>query len=182
MQNSERRFKGANHNIEKERRSNMTEATEIKKVELFAGLSDVQLDKISKITEKKSFQKGAHIYQKGDRAKEMFVVLKGLVSLREINPGDQIGVGFESRERGEVFGAACFMKPKEYTLTAVCKEDVEALSIDADQLFQLCEQDAGIGYHLMTKIAQIYFERYKVAKRQLYQMVKAPTIIMAASG
>jgi CRP/FNR family transcriptional regulator len=160
----------------------MAEVKDIKKVELFGVLSDEQLDKISKIAEKKSFKKGAYIYQKGDRAKEIFVVLKGLVSLREINPGDQFGVGFESRERGDFFGAACFMKPQEYTLTAVCKENVEVLAINADKLFQLCEQDTGLGYQFMTKVAQIYFERYKVAKRQIYQMVKGPTIITAAAG
>lgn len=160
----------------------MVKVSDIKQLELFGVFSDEQLDKISKITEKKSFKKGAHIYQKGDRAKEMFVVLKGLVSLREINPGDQIGVGFESRERGDFFGAACFMKPQEYTLTAVCKENTDVLAVNADKLFQLCGQDPGLGYQWMTKVAQIYFERYKLAKRQIYQMVKEPTIIMAAAG
>lgn len=160
----------------------MAEIKDLKKIELFGLLSEAQLDKIAKITEKKSFKKGAHVYQKGDRAKEMFVVLKGLVSLREIDPGDQFGVGFESRERGDFFGAACFMKPQQYTLTAVCMENAEVLAVNADKLFQLCEQDTDLGYQLMTKVAQIYFERYKLAKRQIYQMVKGPTIITAAAG
>ena len=160
----------------------MVEVGDIKKFELFGVLSEKQLEKIAKITEKKSFKKGAHIYEKGDRAKEMHVVLKGLVSLREINPGDEVGIGFESRERGEFFGAACFMKPQEYTLTAVCMENSEVLAVNAEKLFDLCQQDPGIGYQLMTKVAQIYFERYKVAKRQIYQMVKTPTVITALPG
>jgi hypothetical protein len=63
--------------------------------------------------------------------------------MRKIAPGDTIGISFESREKGDLFGTACFMKPQEYTLN---------------------------------------FERYKIAKRQIHAMVKAPTIITALPG
>jgi CRP-like cAMP-binding protein len=86
------------------------------------------------------------------------------------------------RERGELFGAACFMKPQQYTLTGVCLEDSEVLAIDADKLYDLCEADAEVGFKLMKKVAMLYFERYKNAKRQLFEMVKAPTIVTAAPG
>lgn len=160
----------------------MAEVKDIKKIELFGILSDAQLDELAKISEERSFNKGDRIYQKGDRAKDMFVVLKGLVSLREINPGDEVGIAFERRERGEFFGSASFMKPQEYTLTAVCLEDTEVVTVDADRLFELCEQDPDLGYKFMKKIAQIYFERYKVAKRQIHEMVRTPTIITALPG
>jgi hypothetical protein len=39
-----------------------------------------------------------------------------------------------------------------------------------------------VGYELMLKIAQIYFERYKSAKRSLYQMVGTPPVITALPG
>lgn len=160
----------------------MPAVIDINQLELFSVFSDEQLDELSQITVEKSFKKGDRVYQKGERADEMFVVLKGLVSLREINPGDEVGIAFEKRERGEFFGAACFMRPQEYTLTAVCLQDTRVLAFDADRLSDLCEQDAGLGYKFMKKIAQIYFERYKVAKRQIHQMVKAPTIITALPG
>lgn len=160
----------------------MVEVIDINQLELFSVFSEDQLDELSKITEAKFFSKGDRIYQKGDRASEMLVVLKGLVSLREINPGDNVGIAFEKRERGEFFGSASFMKPQEYTLTAVCLEDTEVAAIDANQLFELCEADSNLGYKFMKKIAQIYFERYKVAKRQIHEMVKTPTIITALPG
>lgn len=160
----------------------MVAVIDTKQLELFGLFSEEQLEELSEITKKKSFKKGAKIYRKGDRAKELFLVLKGLVSLREINPGDEIGIGFESRERGEFFGTACFMSPQDYTLTAVCMEDTEVMAVDAEKLFELCEEDPDIGYKFMKKVAQVYFERYKVAKRQIHAMVKAPTIITALPG
>jgi len=110
------------------------------------------------------------------------VVSKGLVSLRRFEPGDEVGIAFETREPGTLFGAASFMEPQEYTLTAVCMEDTEVMAIDADKLTELCKKDPAVGYELMLKIAQIYFERYKTAKRNLYGMVQAPTVIAALPG
>jgi CRP/FNR family transcriptional regulator, cyclic AMP receptor protein len=160
----------------------MVDVSELKKFEVFSVFSDKQLQELAKISEKKTYKVNSHVYEHGDRAKYLFVVSKGLVSLRELKPGDQIGIAFEMRERGELFGAACFMKPQQYTLTGVCLEDSEVLAIDADKLYDLCESDAEVGYKLMKKIAMLYFERYKHAKRQLFDMVRAPTIVTALPG
>jgi CRP-like cAMP-binding protein len=160
----------------------MVKASEIAYVKVFDLLSDEQLEEIAEITEKKSYQMHDHIYQRGNPAKQLFVVSKGLVSLRRIDPGDDIGIAFETREPGGLFGAASFMEPQEYTLTAVCLEDTEVMAIDADKLFKLCEKDPALGYQLMLKIAQIYFERYKTAKRSLHDVVRTPTVITALPG
>ncbi len=160
----------------------MIEAYKVAYMELFDLLSDEQLEEVAKITEKKSYKIHDHIYERGNAAKHLFVVKKGLVSLRRIDPGDEVGIAFETREPGELFGVASFMKPQEYTLTAVCQEDTEVMAIDADKLFELAEKDPAVGYQVMLKIAQIYFERYKTAKRSLHEMVRTPTIITALPG
>lgn len=160
----------------------MVEVGDLKRLEVFGVLSESQLGQLAKITEKKSYKSKDHIYEHGDRAKYMFIVTKGLVSLRQLMPGDEVGIVFEMRERGELFGAACVMKPQQYTLTAVAMEDTDLLAVDADKLLDLCEEDPYLGFKLMMKIAQLYFERYKTCKRQLYEMVKAPTIISALPG
>ena len=160
----------------------MVEVSHMNQLELFTGFSENQLAKLSEIIEAKFFDKGEPIYLKGDKADKMFVVFEGSVSLRDIDPGDEVGIAFEERERGDFFGSASFMEPKVYTLTAICQTDTEVLAIDADQLFALCQTDSVLGYKFMKKIAQIYFERYKKTKRQLCQMVKTPTIITALPG
>jgi len=160
----------------------MVEVGDLKNLEALSVFNEKQLGELAKLTEKKSFKAKEHIYEHGDRAKYMFIVSKGLVSLRQLMPGDEVGIVFEMRERGEFFGAACLMKPQQYTLSAVCMEDTEVLAIDADKLFDLVESDPELGTKFMRKIAQLYFERYKVCKRQLYEMVKAPTIIAASPG
>ncbi|MGA7144769.1 MAG: cyclic nucleotide-binding domain-containing protein [Desulfobacterales bacterium] len=155
---------------------------DFKKFDFFHAFSDNQLEELLNVTEKKTFQKGTQIYKEGDRANQIFIVSKGWVKLRKIDPGKDIDISFESRSKGELFGAACFMKPQEYTLNAVCMEDSEVMAINADDLFDLFHKDYQIGYLFLKEIAKVYFERYKSVKRQLYGMVQDPATITALPG
>jgi CRP-like cAMP-binding protein len=160
----------------------MVEVNDFKKLDIFNMFSEKQLAELAEITETKAFKKDAHVYERGKRADHIFVVINGLISLNRFEPGEKIGISFEKREKGELFGTACFMKPQEYTLTAVCVSDSEVMAIDANKLLNLCEDDPELGYKFVKEVAKIYFERYKLAKRQIHEMVKAPTIITALPG
>jgi len=160
----------------------MAEVSELKQFDLFKGFSEKQLSQLAQLTSKKNYGKGQVIYNEGDPAKHVFVVDKGLVSLRRVEPGKLVGIAFENRDRGELFGTAAVMQPREYTLTALCLEETEVYAIDADKLGKICELDPQLGYKFMSAIAQVYFERYKSAKRQLYQMVQTPALITALPG
>jgi len=160
----------------------MTKVDDFNKFDFFNAFSEKQLADLAKVTEKKTFKKGSEIYKEGDRANHIFLVSKGWVSLRKVSPEREFGISFENRGRGELFGTACFMKPQEYTLNAICMEDSEVLTMDADKLFDLFKKDYQIGYLFLSEIAKVYFERYKSVKRQLYEMVKAPAIITALPG
>ena len=160
----------------------MTKIDDFNKFDFFNVFSEKQLAELAKITDTKTFKKGSEIYKEGDRANHIFLVSKGWVSLRKVDPERDLGISFENREKGELFGTACFMKPQEYTLNAICMEDSEVLTMDADKLFDLFQKDYQIGYLFLREIAKVYFERYKSVKRQLYEMVKAPAIITALPG
>jgi len=160
----------------------MAKVEEFNKFDFFNAFSEKQLAELIKVTGKKTYAKGSYIYKEGDRANQIFIVSKGWVSLRKIDPEKDIGISFENRGRGELFGTACFMKPQEYTLNAMCMEDSEVLAMDADKLFDLFQKDYQIGYLFLKEIATVYFERYKSVKRQLYEMVKTPAIITALPG
>lgn len=160
----------------------MVAVNDLKNLAVFGSLKEKQLEEIAEITERKSYKKHSHVYERGNDAKHLFVVTKGRVSLRRIDPGNEVGIAFETRDPGGLFGAASFVKPQEYTLTAICLEDTEVMAIDADKLFEMSEKDPALGYQLMLTIAQVYFERYKVAKRSLHDMVRSPTVITALPG
>jgi CRP-like cAMP-binding protein len=160
----------------------MVEVKEIEKLGLFKGFSEEQLEKLSEITNLEKFKKGDQVYQRGKKADRIYIIAKGMVSLNRLEPGEKVGISFEKREKGELFGAACFMEPQEYTLTAVCMENSEVVAINADKLSKLCKSDPELGYKFMQEVSRIYFDRYKAAKRQIHAMVQAPTVITALPG
>jgi len=143
----------------------MVEPKDLKALELFSVLSE--LEELAKITNRKTYKANSYVYKQGDRAKEMFAVNRGLVSLRGIKSGDELTIAFEVRERGDLFGAAWFMQSEKYTLHAVCLEETEVFAIHAAKLYELCETDSELGYRLMKKVAQLYFDRYEAAKKEL---------------
>jgi CRP-like cAMP-binding protein len=150
--------------------------------DVFGVFTDAQLSKLAEITEKRTYKKREHIYQRGNRATHIYLVHKGLVSLRDIGSGDLVGIAYETCGPGELFGIASFMKPHEHSLTAVCLEDSEVLAIEAARLLEFCEKEPGLGNWFMLAIAELYFKRYQHCKKQLFDMVKTPTIITALPG
>lgn len=160
----------------------MADVTDLKQYEIFHSFSDKQLFELASIAEEKAYGKRAHVYERGEPATHLFLVSKGLVSLRDIGPGDLIGISYETCDPGKLFGAASLVRAQGHPLTAVCLEDSQVMAIEAKRLFALCRNDTRLGYNLMFTVAQLYFDRYMYAKKQAYEMVKAPTIITALPG
>ncbi len=160
----------------------MLDSRELKDLEVFKELDDQQVASLAAIAEIKTFRKGDIVYERTQCAGHVWVVLRGAVSLRRFDPGDAIGLAFETRKRGQLFGAACLVQAGEYTLTAVCLEDSDLLALNEVKLRELFEKDARFGYRFMTKVAQIYFERYRIAKMQLFDMLKAARVTTAVPG
>lgn len=145
----------------------MVEVSDLKGIDLFSTFSDRQLQQIAKITRKRSHRIHAVVYHKDQPAEEVFVVVKGLVSLRSPETKDQLATAFELCEPGDIFGTASLMKHSLYTLTAVCVEETHLLALDAHKLLKLCEVDFELGYKLMRKVARLYFDRHETAKKEL---------------
>lgn len=160
----------------------MLKSDELKGCSFFLVFGEAELEKIGQVTEKKSYKKGDVVYKNGEPAQKFFIVSKGLVSLREYQPGDTFGIAFETRGPGEIFGTASLMPVKNYTLTAICQEDTQLFEVNVKGLEEIIQWAPTIGYVLMREVAHIYFDRYRLCKRQLYQMVKTPTLITALPG
>jgi CRP-like cAMP-binding protein len=141
---------------------------DLRQHEVFGVFPDVQLSRLAGITKKRTYRRNEPIYRRGDSAKHLFLVRKGLISLRDTEPGGLKGLYVETPGPGQVFGVASLMKPHQHTLTAVCLEDSEVLAIEADRLLRLCEEEPGLGSWFMMTIAHLYFSRYEHHRIQLF--------------
>lgn len=160
----------------------MISVQEMKELGVFKDLSEAHLRKLAAITESRDFSAGAQIYLSRERARRIFIVENGLVSLRVFEPGDEVALNFGMRDKGDLFGGASFLKPQQHTVTATCLKDTRLLVIEASSLWELIDEDPEFGYRIMREIAQIYFDRYVNAENQLHRMIKGPTLITALPG
>jgi CRP-like cAMP-binding protein len=110
---------------------------------------------------RRTFKSGDVLFGLGDRARSMFLILRGSVRVAEIQvafgPGSLVG------------GIGVFAADSCRTGTALCETDVEVGSISADRALQLYCQDPTFGLYLMPLVIQrlLVGERRRAARHRV---------------
>jgi len=145
---------------------------ELKKVGLFESLSDDQLKAIARLGQEKSFDQGEEIFKQGQKAETLYVLLDGMVTLR-IKAEEEIDLMAETlKETGSVFGTASLMSPYISNVTARCIKSTKALAIDSTGFQEILRRDPLIGFEVMTKLAQLYFNRLNSTRAAITNLFK----------
>ncbi len=146
----------------------------MKTVEALKGLNSDQLALIQKYSEKMEFNQGERLFSEGEDSAHLWIVLEGEVELRYDRPEGQPNpvedpISFISK--AELFGWSSFMPPFKYKLSAYCaSQKCEVVRIEKESLVKLFENDADMGFELMSHILRVigthfYQFRNGIAKR-----------------
>jgi len=146
----------------------------MKTVEALKGLSNDQLTAIQKCSEKLEYSQGDQLFSEGESSAHLWIVLEGEVELRYDRPEGQPNpiedpISFISK--AELFGWSSFMPPFEYKLSAYgASQKCRVAKIKKESLENLFENDAGMGFKLMSHILRVigthfYQFRNGIAKR-----------------
>ncbi len=138
--------------------------------EIFEYLRPDELNALSESAETLNFKAGATIYQRGQKAVFLYVVLSGQVALR-LPKNRGVSILIDQLGSGDMFGSCVSHAADTYALTAQCMEDSEILKIEAAILNELLEKDLRMGYAIQSQISQIYFKRYIEAMEKLQAIV-----------
>jgi CRP/FNR family cyclic AMP-dependent transcriptional regulator len=150
----------------------MASIVALKKTNLFSSLSDDQLKAIAKLAGEKSFEAGQEIFKQGQKAKMLYVLLDGVVTLR-IRAEEEIDLMAETlKEGGNVFGTPALMNPFIYNVTARCTKPSRILAINAAEFLKILKQDTAIGFEVMTRLAQLYFNRLNTTRAAITNLFK----------
>ena len=142
----------------------------LKAPEVFGFLTPDQVNAISENSAKTRFIDGETIYQKGDPARDFFIVLDGEVTLR-LPGGKGLSVVIDQLERGDVFGGPVGPGRSSYALTATSTGESSVLRIKAAAMKSLMEADERMGFHLQAHISNAYFNRYLDTMQKLQAIV-----------
>lgn len=144
----------------------------LKKSELFIDLNDNQLENILRHSSVKSFPEGETIFNQGENADYLYVLIDGLVDL---SLKDKEDVGFMTskiEKEASVFGTPSLMEPPVYNVSARCLKPTKALAIEAKYLKNSIETDPHMGIKIMKRLASIYFNRLNELRAGVLNLFK----------
>jgi CRP/FNR family cyclic AMP-dependent transcriptional regulator len=133
----------------------------LKESDLFFNLTTTQLELIENICEEKVFQEGDIIITENMREVELYLILRGEVSV-QINPGlvsPLPGTFLKPQPiatfgRGQSFGEVALVDEGVRTASVVASaKDVRLLRIPRDRLIALCTTYPELGYRIMYNLA-----------------------------
>lgn len=144
----------------------------LRRYPVFGSLDDEQLKKVSMITEEEIVEKRKTIFNEGDPANILYILVEGAVDLfyhseEEYHPKNIKEFSVGEINPGEIFAISALIEPYELGATARTAQDCRMIKVDAIELRKLCQQDQNMAYKCMQKVIKALLERLMYARVQL---------------
>ncbi len=135
----------------------------LEKVEVFKDLDDDQLGIVRQYGQIVEFRRGDKIFSAGEDPRYLWVVMDGQVDLHWDLPGRPAfgEKAITTLTETATFGWSSLVPPFKYRLSARCAgRTCRLIKIAKDDLTEIFEKDAEIGYRVMTRLLAIVGTRF----------------------
>lgn len=144
----------------------------LRKYGFFSFLKDAEFDQVAMITEEVAFKAGDTVFEIETDADYLYLLLAGEIDLSysvtdKVVSGKHKDFYVGNIDPGEAFGISALMEPYAYTATCKAAKDSKALKVDAKKLLALAKENNGLGFAMMTKVAETAFERLSSVRMEL---------------
>jgi len=152
-------------------------ATALKRTELFLGLDNADLSKIAELpsSQRVTFSPGAVIFKSGERAKYLYVLVRGQVDLRTDvtvkHQNTRGNVVIDTITTGGCFGWSAMVRPHFYVMSAVCTQAADVVIISGAELMGLLEDNNHIGYSIFQSLSHIIGARLRDVEKRLVKFM-----------
>lgn len=125
----------------------------MKRVELFQGLDEGQLQRLSQISHKEQHPRGTTIFEQDSPGDKMYIVSNGQVEVR-VRDGKGSSRAVLYLGEGQVFGEMALIDSGKRSASVVAVDnDTTVYSIPSSEFTNLCRTDTAIGYVMMRNLA-----------------------------
>ncbi|MBW2279003.1 MAG: cyclic nucleotide-binding domain-containing protein [Deltaproteobacteria bacterium] len=128
--------------------------------DLFRALTPKELDQVSSFSAVRNFEKDQTVFDLDQRSSHVFQVLEGEIYLQLPGALPEFNIIVSQVERGELFGLSPLLGSSRYTASARCINRCSVLAIEAEAFRRLLQENALVGFHIMSRVADTYFHRY----------------------
>ncbi|MBI5825441.1 MAG: cyclic nucleotide-binding domain-containing protein [Chloroflexi bacterium] len=141
-------------------------------IPLFQGFEAEQIAFIKPLFEEFFCPAETVIFEQGDPAKFLYLILHGDVAIR-YKPYDGLPIILTRLHAGEVFGWSAVIGSPKYTSSIVSETKVEAIRIQGDHLWVLAREHPEIGRTLINRLALIVSPRWENAHAQIQSLMNS---------
>ena len=137
---------------------------------IFEGFDQAELALIDPLLEVIAFQKDDVIFEQGQSAAFLYILLHGEV-LVQYKPYDGPPLDVARIAAGGVFGWSAALRRSAYTSAALALSCGEAARLRGEQLRQLCECHPDMGVIMLDRLASVIAERLRSTHAQVLSML-----------
>ncbi|MFH1757063.1 MAG: cyclic nucleotide-binding domain-containing protein [Pseudomonadota bacterium] len=124
----------------------------------FREMPDKAFPEMAKLFGETSFSKGSMILKEDSRARRLFILLEGTVSLSLRRGGGDIVMEI-IKKKGSLFGWSSLVPPKKYTATAKALENTRALTIQGKDMELFLKRHPSFGLLFFQKLSSLIATR-----------------------
>lgn len=124
------------------------------------GVPPATLAAIERIARPLAFEDGDVVYQLGDPARDIYVVVAGRLRF-SIGVGNRPDGSGSVMKPGDLLGWAALIEDQPRRIaTATCLEDTALIAIDGGQLLRILEAEPRAGYQVMRRLCKMIAQSF----------------------
>jgi len=164
------------------------DASFLKNIPLFTGLSNKQLEKVRAIMSVRTIPEGTYIIRENEVGKEMFILLDGEVEISRSLLLKISGSGIDHRDKllnkltgndHAFFGEmGLFDEHSERSASVVATTKCTVAVLERESFFQLTESDKEIGYVILKNILKIVSDRLDKTTKDVLKLTTALSLAL----
>lgn len=124
------------------------------------------MDLLRPLFEELSFQAGTVIFQQGEPAEFLYLVINGTVDM-SFKPHDGMLITVSHIGKGGLFGWSAVVGSEKYTSSAIAIGPVNAFRVTGSELREFCIEHPEAGKVILERLADGVSSRWKDAHKQV---------------
>jgi CRP-like cAMP-binding protein len=137
--------------------------------EFFEGFADEQVRRVAAISDYVEFPAHHTIFHEDERAKEVYVIVSGRVSLVFCAP--RVGCRqLMEVGRGELIGWSPLVGRSRLSDSAQTLTPTAAVAMNGERILALCDENPRFGFAFMHRAAQTLASRLNATREQLFKL------------
>ncbi len=141
-------------------------------ISLFQGFDTDQIALLKSIFEDYYCAAGKAIFEQGDPAKYLYLVISGDIAIR-YKPYDGPPLTLTRLHEGDVFGWSAVIGSPKYTSSIVSETAIEAIRIQGNHLWSLAGNHPETGEVIINRLALMVSPRWKNAHNQIQSLLNS---------